>query len=311
MSKLLVICGPTATGKTKLAAHLAKKFNGVLVSSDSRQVYRRMDIGTGKERPEGVEVCGYDLVEPTQDFSVSDFIEFAEPVITNSLEKGKLPILVGGTGLYIKGIVDGIETAQIPPNHKLRKTLMRLSADELLIQLTKINHDKAFSMNESDRKNPRRLIRAIEIAQHKLFKSSTEIKKSKHRYDVLFVGLSAPFSYLQNIIKVRVKERVKAGVEKEIKRLLESGVGWEDQSMSSTSYRPWKEYFEGSKSKDQVIFDWTLEEIRYARRQVTWFKKDNHSLPLRGKRINWFDITEPDYQNNVEKLVNKWYSKSK
>src|SRR5687767_6639381 len=123
MKKLLVICGPTATGKSSLAFKLARKFNGELISADSRQVYIGMDIGTGKEWGEGVEIWGYDLVDPDKEFSVAQYLRFATKKISDIEKRGKLPILVGGTGLYIKGVVDGIPTVDVPRNKKLREIL--------------------------------------------------------------------------------------------------------------------------------------------------------------------------------------------
>src|SRR4030043_1021657 len=188
MKKLLVICGPTATGKTSLALSLARKFNGESVSADSRQVYKGMDIGTGKDLPKnskfqiskskmgfknlnlgfytlsGVRLWGYDLVEPTQDFSVAHYIKIAQKIIENIHKRGKLPILVGGAGLYIKGVVDGIDTADIKRNIKVRKDLEGKTNCDLYALLLNVDIERALRMNESDRKNPRRLVRAIEIS---------------------------------------------------------------------------------------------------------------------------------------------------
>ena len=144
MNKLLVICGPTSTGKTTLAVDLAKKFNGELISADSRQVYKGMDIGTGKDLPKGakiklpwfqkygyyelngVKIWGYDLAAPRHEFNVAQYIKFAERLISDISKRGKTPILVGGTGLYIKAVIDGISTASIPKNNLLRKNLEKV-----------------------------------------------------------------------------------------------------------------------------------------------------------------------------------------
>ncbi|MBU0569753.1 hypothetical protein KKB40_03150, partial [Patescibacteria group bacterium] len=192
MKNALVICGPTATGKTSLALRLAKKLDGELVSVDSRQVYKKLDIGTGKDLPSGsklkaknsrlpeyyevngVKIWCYDLVEPTEEFSVGQYITIANVIIKDIETRKKLPILVGGTGLYIQGMTDGISTALIPKNARLRKLLEKKSAEELFEMLFKIAPAKATSLNSSDKKNPRRLIRAIEVAK---FPTNSQTKK--------------------------------------------------------------------------------------------------------------------------------------
>lgn len=306
MKRLLVICGPTATGKTSLAASLAKEFNGVLISADSRQVYKGMDIGTGKERPKGVEVLGYDLVDSRDEFSLSQFVSFANKTIENIYSQEKLPILVGGTGLYIKGVVDGIETSSIPKNEDLRKSLEKFSIEELFEKLAQLDPTKAANMNVSDKKNPRRLIRAVEIAQHRLLGG---VSKERHAdfADVLFVGLYAPKDILRKLITKRIQESVEDGIEKEVEGLIKKGVRWDDQYMSSIGYRVWKDYFDppsgGKKSKGEVIEEWIREEVKYASRQVVWFKRD--------ERINWFVVSSQGWQKRLENLVKKWYSSTK
>src|SRR6266404_5120994 len=215
MNKLLVVCGPTATGKTELALYLAAKFDGILISADSRQVYRYMDIGTGKDAK---NILGYDLVNPDEEFSVSQYAKFANNSIKKINEQKKLPILVGGTGLYIKAVTDGIETADIAPNKNLRSTYAKATADELFGILVRMDARKAKLMNNSDRNNPRRLIRAIEIS-----KSNLQIKIKKPNYEVLFVGLTTSFPELKKRIEARVNERVKMGFEKEVNFLKENG----------------------------------------------------------------------------------------
>lgn len=310
MAKILVVCGPTATGKTSLAIKLARKFRGELVSADSKQVYQGLDIGTGKDISsnfkkdgyyefEGIKIWGYDLAGPKDDFSVSQFVTFARAKIAEIHKKGNLPILVGGTGLYIKAVVDGIATVEIPKNVALRKNLSAKETGELFEMLAQLDPIKAGSLNASDKKNPRRLIRAIEIATWRL-EFGAGPQKTKPYKEVLFIGLSVPKEALFKKIEGRVDARLKAGIEKEISSLLKKGVDWEDQSMSSLGYRQFRSYFEEKGTKKEAIEDWKREERKYAKRQITWFKKDS--------RINWFDIARSDWQENVEKLVKKWYS---
>jgi len=178
MNKLLVICGPTATGKTNLAISLAKKNNGDVISADSRQVYRGLDIGTGKDLPKkakikflsgqkygyyevgGVKIWGYDFADPRHSFNVSQYLKFTKKIIADIVKRGNLPILVGGTGLYIKGVIDGIPTAEVPKSNRLRKNLEGKTPEELYEMLAQIDSIKAAEMNSSDKKNPRRLMRA-------------------------------------------------------------------------------------------------------------------------------------------------------
>lgn len=306
MKKLLVICGPTASGKTALAVNLAKKLGGEIISADSRQVYKGMDIGTGKdlrEIPKWAKIWGYNLADPKNGFSVGQYIKIARTIIENIWARDKLPILVGGTGLYIKGVVDGIPTALVPKNKNLRKNLGKKGADELFEILAQQDPIRAASLNASDKKNPRRLIRAIEIAQRKL-QTGGELDKSfvPKDYSTLFIGLTAPKEYLSGKIDERVEARVEAGVEEEIRKLLERGVSWEDQAMTALGYRQWKEYFDKGKTKEKVISEWKNEERKYAKRQIRWFKRD--------RRIKWFDISKPDWTDSVEKLAKIWYDSS-
>lgn len=318
MKKLLVVCGPTATGKTSLGLELAKKFNGEIISADSRQVYRGMDIGTGKDLEEGstyrvikndlgyyemdgIRIFGYDLVDPKEDFSISQYLKFAGKAIKEIYAKNKLPIIVGGTGFYIRGIVDGIPTVDVPRNDDLREKLETKSAGELFESLSLIDPLKAGNLNSSDKKNPRRLIRAIEVAQylidHKISEDQlTEVEKK----DVLFIGLMASKEYIQKKIERRVDKRFLEGMKKEIEALLARGVDWNDQSMYSLGYRQYRDYFEGEVDEEQVVSEWEREEVKYAGRQMVWFKKD--------PRINWFDISESDYRKKVENLVEKWHN---
>lgn len=328
MSKLLTIIGQTATGKTTVALNLAKKTNGDVISADSRQVYQEMNVITGKDVPlgskfkvsnlvwngrkigywetsNGVRIWLADLIAPTEKFSAADFAEAAWEVIKFLWKDNKLPILTGGTGLYIKAVIDGLETMGIPPNRQLRERLSYKSTEELYDMLGQLDSVKAAQMNTSDRKNPRRLIRAIEIAdwkrQHK--KELRKNKRGAKDLDILMIGLVAPEEALRVKINQRVEERVRKGALEEIEGLLLSGVTWEDQSMSGLGYRQLKAIFENKKSLENAISDWEREELKYAKRQLTWFKKD--------RRVNWFDISKEGWRDKLEAFVEKWYDKDK
>src|SRR5260221_924256 len=280
--KLLVICGPTATGKTQLVLQLAKKLDGILVSADSRQVYKYMDIGTGKDVK---NILGYNLVNPNEEFSVSQYSRFASQKIQEIQGKNKLPILVGGTGLYIKAVIDNIATINVAPDKNLREKLHNKTIDELYEILVKINSEKSESMNDSDRKNSRRLVRAIEIAN-----SNLKTVADKPEYDVLMIGLMADKKDLKERIEKRVEERIRMGFEKEVDFLKENGF-WNGAPQKTLGYKDWPD-----------IEKWKTEEFKYAKRQMTWFKKE--------KRINWFDIASKAYEKEVEKLAQRWYAQA-
>lgn len=335
-NKLLVICGPTATGKTRLAVQLAKNFSGEIVSADSRQVYKGMDIGTGKDLPvnskfkilnfkqipnfksqtpryqigyyqiEGVKVWLYDLVEPDYQFSVADWLDCASLVIKDIWRRRKLPILVGGTGFYIQGLIDGIGTLGVSPDWELREKLRNLEVEKLSEMLKKIWPERWQKMNRSDRQNPRRLIRAIEIAA-KVKNAKLKIKNWNSKLkikDKLIIGLKADYKTLYQRIDRRVEERIKQGVVDEIKNLLKKGYGWENSVLGTTiGYKEWKDFFEGKVGQEEAVRHWKFSEHAYARRQMTWFKKD--------KRIIWFDISSKNWQNKVIRKVENWLNEGK
>lgn len=315
-NKLLIICGPTSTGKTSLGLYLSKKFKGEIISADSRQVYKGMNIGTGKDLPpdsifvqsdldkttgyyemDGVKIWGYDLVSPKKEFSVAQYLKTAEKIINDIRKREKLPVVVGGTGLYIKAVVDGIETADVPKNEVLRKSLEVKSTSELYEQLSNLDPLKAASLNSSDSKNPRRLVRAIEVAQYRLQKK--EVAPNKKHQDVLFIGLTLPDAMLKKLIRKRVYKRIDDGIIEEVGALLKNGVEWTDQSMDSFGYKEWRNFLEGKNDENEVIENWINDETSYVKKQLTWFKKES--------RINWFDASLSNYKENVEKLVQKWY----
>lgn len=266
MSKLLVICGPTATGKTTFASSLAKQLNGELISADSRQVYRGMDLVTGKDRP-GVPIWLYDVVDPDEAFSVSQWVILARDAITHIRKRNKLPIVVGGTGLYIQALLKPFDTIDIPPNPELRKKLQHESVHDLQTMLSRGN------MNESDWNNPRRLIRKIEISQ-----STYTTQSQKNTFDYFIIGLTAPLPIIDKRIDERLRIREREGMDKEI-AMLRARYDAHLPSMSAIN----------------------LNEHAYARRQLTWFKKQ--------KDIHWFNITVPLWEADAARAARTWYTK--
>jgi tRNA dimethylallyltransferase len=342
MKKLLIICGLTATGKTQLGVNLAKKYSGEIVSADSRQVYKGMDIVTGKDldknstlnqnkygsglpctdlrsgtgaklniksekisigyrETDGIPVWLVDIVEPNYPFNVGDYHRLAKLVIKDIWERNKLPIVVGGTGLYIKSIIDPMEDILIPTNNKLRRSLQGADIDTLRQFLIKSDKLKWENMNLSDKGNPRRIIRAIEKALWKKDHQNQPfdlILSSKDK--ILFIGLNTSKKILFRKIDERVEKRIKEGAVDETKKLKEKGYSWSLRSMSASGYSALRDYIEGKEELIGAKRRWKLYEYQYVRQQSIWFKKE--------KRILWFDISKPDYTGRIEETVEKWYT---
>lgn len=299
MNRFVIVVGPTGAGKTAVAVALAKKFDGELISADSRQIYRGMDIGTGKDIAslEGVPIWMYDVVNPDEQFSVSQYQTNAQTYIEDIRKRKKLPIIVGGTGLYIQSLVETIPTGHIKPNEALRKKLGHYSLKKLQMLLQKEFSGVWETLNFSDRQNPHRLIRKIELGRSGV---TAVAKPSLKIGDICWIGLMAPFPYLYRRIDSRVEKRVEQGAVDEVRLLNKKGYGWELASMSALGYREWKEYVDGSATKKDVIQKWKYDEHGYARRQMTWFK--------RNKDIRWFDSTKKGFLEEIESVVGSWYT---
>ncbi len=319
MNKLIVICGKTATGKTKLGLHVAKMLNGEIVSADSRQIYKYMDIGTGKDVKSsnkvyiinGISIWGLDLVKPNQEFSVAHWVKFSTTRINDIWNRNKLPIIVGGSGFWIKTLIDGVDSMGIPPNWELRKRLSKSNIDELVSCLKKINPIKYEQMNNSDRNNPRRLIRAIEIA----YKTKNQIPNTKYQVpstkyqdsgfkinEILMIGLKADNKKLDNLIDQMVERRICEGAEQEVRQLVKKGYNFDLQVMQTPGYKEWKNYFDKKIDLNEVIKQWKNNEHKLARNQLTWFKKD--------KRIIWFDIEKSNHKE-IANYILRWYTEKR
>lgn len=281
MKKILIICGPTAVGKTKLAVALAKTFRGELINADSRQVYIGLDALTGKDRSQEVPIWLYDVLPPDQEFSVHHFVRLAKAAIEDIHKREKLPIVVGGTGFYLRALTKPFETIAIPPNWPQRKHLEALSIDALQ---KLVNPKRLERMNESDSKNPRRLIRAIEVAAQ-----GQHVRRAVPRYSPLWIGLTVPSS----VLKQRIAERVAMRFDKAASEV-------RDGLPPILGVNPLLSFKRDECTKEETLKDWAHAEYQYAKRQMTWFRKE--------KGIHWFDVKNTDYQHEVEALVKEWYT---
>ncbi len=317
MKKFLVITGPTSTGKTDLALQLADKFGGEIVSCDSRQVYQDLDIGTGKipgralgiKKGEGwweigsIKVWMYDVIDFKTQYTVADYVKEAKKVIEDIQKKGKLPILVGGTGLYLKALIEGFSNLTIPVDKKLRNQLEKLNKDQLQEKLKTISPERWQRMNSSDSQNPRRLIRAIELVIVKPEKRFTIHDLRFKNLDILKIGLTADRGTLYQRSDKRVIARIKEGMIEEAINLYRKGLTLERMKQLGLEYGVLADYLQGIITDKASLTRVLQQKIHgYIKRQLTWFNKE--------RNINWFDITKKNLVAEVENVIGKWYHHS-
>ncbi len=294
--KLVVLLGTNASGKSALGIRLASHFGGEIISADSRQVYRGLDLGSGKITPEQARTVPHhliDVAEATDYYSLAQYQQAAYGAIDAIVAAGKIPFLVGGTGLYISAIVEGYELVDVPPNEPLRAELENLSLEQLVERLEKADPEAA---RQIDRKNSRRLIRALEIAA--AGQTHAAGRQRKPRYDCLQLGLSWPKEILEERIEQRLRDRLDEGMIEEVAGLRHRGVSDLWLEKLGLEYRYITRYLRGEIG--------TLEELRlqlgiairqFAKDQLTWFKRD--------RRIIWLDNTK-DYFQEADDRIQEW-----
>jgi tRNA dimethylallyltransferase len=293
MKKLVAIIGPTGIGKSSLALELAKKLDGEIISADSRQVYRLMDIGTAKSTTlerQGIPHHAIDVVFPDESFSLADFVDIANNEIDLVHGRGRVPILEGGTGQYVWAIIEGWEIPRIKPDNSFRKELedraLKDGGEVLYEELAKINPQAA---DRIDPRNVRRVIRALEITE--TGRESGEQKKQV-RYNSFIVGLTAPRKLLYKMIDDRVDVMINEGLVNEVESLSRLGYGPGLSAMSGIGYRQIFCYLEDKISLEEAIQSIKNDSHRLVRMQYNWFS-------LQDERIKWFDITNPGYAQDI------------
>jgi len=276
--KLIVILGPTASGKSELAIKLAKKFNGEIISADSRQIYKGMDIGTGKVTKKemlGITHHLLDVASPKKRFTVTQYRKLTFGAISKIFKKGKVPFLCGGTGFYIQAVIDGILIPEVPPDWKLRKKLAKKTVKELFAQLKKLDPKRAKTI---EKKNPRRLIRALEIII-KTKRPVPILKKKPIPYPLLMIGIKKGKEKLRKLIEKRFFKWLEQGFLKEILKLRKFGISWQKIEEFGIHYRVAAQYLQTKITDKEMIENSLIELKNYAKRQMTWWKSD--------KRIHW------------------------
>ena len=298
LAKIIAISGTTASGKTSLGVDLAYNFEGEIISADSRQVYKGMDIGTGKDLDEYVirdkadkkfkiPYHLIDVVEPNREFNLAEFQKMAYQAIERVLSKNKLPIVVGGTGLYLQSLIDGYQLSGAGQDMELRSESEQLSSQDLFEEIKKRNPGFASRINSSDKKNKLRLIRYLEVL------SGQEDSNTKNagvpKFDSLVLGLTHPMEELEKRIYRRLVQRLEQeGLIDEVERLHQEGLSWSGLEKFGLEYR-WVAYYLQEKIDYEEMLEKLYLQIRkFAKKQITWLKR----WERQGRRIHWIKSRE-------------------
>jgi tRNA dimethylallyltransferase len=299
LKQLIAIVGPTGIGKSRLALHLAGLFNGEIVSADSRQVYRYMDIGTAKPTPQEMASIPHHLinvVDPDEEFSLAQYQELAYKAIENIFQRGHLPFLVGGSGLYVKAVLEGWQIPGVSPDKDFRynseKRTNENNIDGLYQELVGVDPDAAAKI---DRRNVRRVIRALEV-HTKARKPFSELgRKQPPPFDSLIIGLTADRPFLYRMVDRRVDEMMEHGFTREVENLMNKGYHFNLPAMSGIGYRQIGQLIKGDITREAAIQKIKTETHRFIRHQYAWFR-------LNDEKIHWFDIERQD-NSEIEKTL--------
>ena len=298
MSHLVAIVGPTAVGKSRLALGLGQAFDAEIVAADSRQVYRYMDIGTAKPGPEERALVPHhliDVVAPDEDFSLALYQQMAYRAVAEIQGRGRLALLVGGSGLYVRAVVGGLSIPPIPPDAELRRSLQEIAAKEgymaLYEELKRCDPDAAARI---DPRNIRRLIRAIEVSRHASVPFS-QLQRSEPLFRTLMIGLTTARDDLYRRIDSRVDDMIEQGLVQEVEGLLERGYTLDLPSMSGVGYRQIGQYLRGQIDLAEAVERIKFETHRIARHQYAWFR-------LKDEAVHWFDVRD-DTQAPIRNLI--------
>lgn len=288
--KIIVLMGPTAVGKTNLSIEIAKRFNGEVISGDSMQIYKGMDIGTAKitiEEMQGIRHHLIDIIDPDQSFSVAEFQTLVREKIKGIQQRGRLPIIVGGTGLYIQAVLYDYQFSEVEGDVEFRMKMEERvqSGDgmELYKDLEKIDPESAKNIHPN---NYRRVIRALEV-YYSTGKTMTEFQSNQQKtllYPALLIGLTMERAKLYKRIEMRVDKMLEAGLVEEVKQLYNSGIGSNYQSMKAIGYKEILDYLLGKQTLDEAIKQLKKNSRNYAKRQLTWFRNKMD--------VHWFDLTD-------------------
>ncbi len=303
MNHLVAIVGPTGVGKSRLAIHLAQTLNGEIVSADSRQVYRYMDIGTAKPSPEELSLIPHHLiniVNPDEDFNLAQYQQLAYRAIKDIQQRNKLALLVGGSGQYVWSVLEGWGIPQVPPNlefrHSLEEKVAKFGKDKLYQELMKVD---PIAAQRIDRRNVRRVIRALEVHRGTKTPLSQLQYKKAPLFNALIIGLTTDREELYRRIDLRVDEMIGQGLVGEVKMLVKMGYDLNLPAMSGIGYKQIGMFLKGELTLVAAIEQIKFETHRVARHQYTWFQ-------LKDDRIKWFDIQKANRYSEITTSVAKF-----
>lgn len=298
MDKVIIVVGPTGVGKTKMGVALAKYFDGEVISGDSMQIYRTMDIGTAKvtkQEMDGVVHHLIDIKDPSESFSVKEFQDIVRKKIKTIIANNKVPIIVGGTGLYIKAALFDYQFSDSQVEHQeYVEKYQDFSNEQLYRRLLEIDELSAKELHPNNRQ---RVLRAIAIYESTGIKKSETLASQKHEliYDAKFIGLTLPRDILYQRINQRVDEMMAQGLLAEIDQLMKKGYSSDLQSMKAIGYKEWFAYYQGIQSLEETIELIKKHSRNYAKRQYTWF---NNQVP-----VEWFDVDLANFDNTVKNVI--------
>lgn len=308
MNKIIALAGPTAVGKTKFAIKLADEFDGEIVSCDSMQLYKYMDIGSAKPTPEEMEQARHhlvDMIDPREEFSVAEYQRLAKQAISDIFSRGKLPVISGGTGLYLNSLLYDMDFSAAPQDQAYRQDLAEIAEkqgdDVLHSMLAEQDPQAAAAIHPNNRKKVIRALERLREGEGRV-RPFSSIKNETKDYDVLLIGLTRERAELYDRINRRVDILVEQGLFDEVSRLRDMGLTAENISMKGIGYKEILDFFSGKYTRDEAIDTIKKNTRHYAKKQLTWFRRYD--------KMNWYNISEFDNDDNAAGVIAAWVRKN-
>lgn len=308
MNKIIALAGPTAVGKTKFAIKLADEFDGEIVSCDSMQLYKYMDIGSAKPTPEEMEQARHhlvDMIDPREEFSVAEYQRLAKQAISDIFSRGKLPVISGGTGLYLNSLLYDMDFSAAPQDQAYRQELAEIAEkqgdDVLHSMLAEQDPQAAAAIHPNNRKKVIRALERLREGEGRV-RPFSGIKNETKDYDVLLIGLTRERAELYDRINRRVDILVKQGLFDEVEKLRDMGLTAENISMKGIGYKEILDFFSGKYTRDEAIDTIKKNTRHYAKKQLTWFRRYD--------KMNWYNISEFDNDDNAAGVIAAWVRKN-